>query len=83
MYLLPRITMSPEEIMAIFSPVAATFSPIKVQPTDDDLTALCEVLHPLLLGIPYNEDGTHNLSSLVEPPAAYAATWGTLFPIPP
>ena len=53
------------------------------QPSNDDLTALRKVLHPLLLGIPYDEDGTHNLIGLLEPPAAYAATWGTLFPIPP
>ena len=59
--------MSPEEIMAIFSMAAATCPPIKGQPMDDNLTTLCKVMHPLLLSIPYDEDGMHNLICLMEP----------------
>ena len=38
--------MTPEEITALFTTAAATFTPITGQPTDDDLTALREVLYP-------------------------------------
>ena len=46
----------PEEITALFA---------SGHPTDNNLTVLCNVLHPLLLDIPYNEDGTHNLIGLI------------------
>lgn len=78
--------MTPEEITTLFATAAASFQPIAGQPTDDDLTALREVLYPLLLDIPYDEDGAHprhNLIGLVEPTASYTATWGEAFPIPP
>ena len=74
--------MSPEEITASFSAATASFQPIVGQPTDDDLTALREVLYPLLLEIPYNEPGSHNLIGLIEPTMSYAATWGAAFPVP-
>ncbi len=44
--------MSPEEIAALFADAAAKFAPILGNPKDDDLTALREVLTPLLLSIP-------------------------------
>jgi hypothetical protein len=75
--------MTPEEITTLFATAAATFPPISQQPTDDDLTALREVLYPLLLDIPYDEDGQHNLIGIIEPTLAYAATWGAEFPVPP
>ena len=68
--------------MAIFSAAAATCPPIKGQPTDEDLTTLCKVMHPLLLSIPYDKDGDHNLIGLIKPPNTYAETWGAPFPIP-
>ncbi len=76
--------MSPEKITALFATAASTFMPIAGQPTDDDLTALWDVLYPLLLDIPYNDQprGTHNLIGLMEPTASYMATWGAAFPIP-
>ncbi len=49
---------------------------------DDDLTALRETLYPLLLAIPYNEAGTHNLIGILEPTAAYTARVGNNFPVP-
>ncbi len=75
--------MTPEEITTAFATAATTFQPISGQPSDDDLTALRDVIYPLLLDIPYDEDGTHNLIGLIEPTTSYTATWGTAFPPPP
>lgn len=81
--------MTPEEITAAFATAAASFQPIVGQPSDDDLTALREILYPLLLDIPYdNLPGAavgqyqHNLVGLIEPNATYAVTWHAAFPIP-
>ena len=59
--------MTPEEITMLFATAAATFLPILQQPSDNDLTALRDVLYPLLLNTPYDEDGQHNLIGIVEP----------------
>ena len=83
--------MSPDKITTLFATAAATFPAIVGQPSDDDLTAMRDVLYPLLLDIPYDDDGTptgpggfrHNLIGLIEPATAYAARWGERFPIPP
>ena len=74
--------MSPEEITALFVEAATRFTPITGNPSDDDLTDMREVLTPLLLAIPYDEDGDHNLIGLIEPMTAYTATWHTAFPLP-
>lgn len=74
--------MTPEEITTLFATAAAAFQPISGQPTDDDLTAIRDVLYPLLLDIPYDEAGTHNLIGLIEPTTTYTETWGDAFPIP-
>ena len=74
--------MTLEEIAALFAMVASAFQPIVGQPSDDDLTALRDVLYPLLLDIPYDKDGTHNLIGLIKPRTSYTATWGAPFPIP-
>ena len=88
-------TMTPEEIPALFANAAAAIAnaavaianavavmpPLPGQPTNNDLTALHEVLHPLLLGIPYDEDGAHNLIGIIEPFAIYTETWGAPFPM--
>lgn len=63
----------------LFASAAATFPAIAGQPTDDDLTVLQDVLYPLLLDIPYDEGGLHNLIGLIEPPASYTATWHALW----
>ena len=47
--------MKPEEVTATFATAAAAFPKIVGQPTDDDLTALREILYPLLLEIPYDD----------------------------
>ena len=74
--------MTPEEITSLFATAATTFQPIVGQPSDDDLTALRDVLYPLLLDIPYDEDGSHNLIGIVEPTTSYTNMWGAAFPIP-
>jgi hypothetical protein len=75
--------MTPEEITTLFAMAATLFQPITGQPTDNDLTAIWDLLYPLLLDIPYNEAGTHNLIGLIEPTTTYTVTWGNPFPIPP
>ena len=47
--------MTPKEITTIFATPAAAFQPIVGQPSDNDLTALRDILYPLLLDIPYTE----------------------------
>jgi hypothetical protein len=74
--------MAPEEITALFATAAAAFPTITGQPTDDNLTALRDVLYPLLLDIPYNMNGPDNLIGIIEPVALYMATWGQAF-VPP
>ena len=46
--------MSPEEIALVFADVTAKTTPIDGNPTDDDLTALRDILYPILLSIPYD-----------------------------
>jgi hypothetical protein len=74
--------MTPEEITAMFATAAASFPAVAGQPSDNGLTALCKTLYPLLLAIPYDEAGTHNLISLLEPTNAYTTCWGANFPVP-
>ncbi len=74
--------MTPEEITTSFATAVASFQSIVGQPTDNDLTALCKVLYPLLFEILYDKPGTHNLIGIIEPTASYAATWGAAFPVP-
>ena len=74
--------MSPEEITTLFATATATFPHIAHQPSDDNLTALRKTIYPLLLDIPYDETGTHNLIGLIEPMTSYTATWGAAFPVP-
>ena len=74
--------MSPEEIALVFADVTAKTTPIHGNPTDDNLTALREILTPILLGIPYDVNGTHNLVGLIQPTATYTVTWLAAFPRP-
>ena len=74
--------MTPEEITALFADAAAQFAPIVGNPSDDDLTAMRELLTPLLLNIPYDEDGDNNLIGLIAGPVQYLDTWGQAFPRP-
>ena len=77
--------MSPGEIKALFADASAKFAPILGNPNDDDLTALHEILMPLLLSIPYGKDGAaplHNLIGIIKLLAMYLATWHGTFPVP-
>ncbi len=74
--------MTPEEITALFAKTAAQFTPIAGNPSDDNLTAMCELLTPLLLNILYNEEGDNNLVGLIAGPNQYFNTWGQAFPRP-
>jgi hypothetical protein len=74
--------MMPEEITTLFATAATLFQPIAGQLTNDNLMALCDVLYPLLLDIPFDMDGTHNLIGLIKPMPLYTMTWGMAFPIP-
>jgi hypothetical protein len=57
-------------ITALFAKAAASIMPIVGNPTDDNLTAIREILTPLLLGVPYDTSGPHYLVSLIMPKAA-------------
>ena len=74
--------MSPEEIALVFADVTAKTTPINGNPTDDDLTALRDLLYPILLSIPYDVNGVHNLVGLIQPTATYVANWTAAFPRP-
>ena len=56
--------------------------PIVGNPTDNDLTAIHEILMPVLLGVPYNTAGPHNLVSLIMPKAAYRLAYSVAFKYP-
>jgi hypothetical protein len=60
--------MTPEEITMLFATASDSFQPVVGQPTDNDLTAIRELLYPLLLDIPYDEAGAHNLMDYSSPP---------------
>ena len=54
--------------------------PIVGQPTYDDLRRIRELLYPLLLEIPYDEEqGKHNLVGLILPAAEYKKEFGRVF----
>ena len=61
---LPAMNM--EEFQSLFAARLDAFDPILGQPTNDDLTQLCEELTTILLPIPYDvEEGIHNLMGIV------------------
>ncbi len=61
--------MSPEDIAALFANAWEKLSCIQGQPKDADLHALREVIHPILLEIPYNTaKGKDNLIRLIADP---------------
>ncbi len=74
--------MSPNAIYVLFTDAATRFTPITSNPTDEDLTTIPKILTPLLLTIPYDEAGTHNLVGIIKHPMIYLATWLAPFPIP-
>ncbi len=63
--------MKPDAITVLFAEAAAAVTPIVGNPTDDDLTAIRKILMPVLLGVPYDTAGPHNLVRLIMPKVAY------------
>ena len=74
--------MKPDAITALFAEAAATVTPIVGNSTDDDLMAIREILTPLLLGVPYDTAGPHNLVRLIMPKAAYRSAYSVAFKYP-
>ena len=70
--------MTSEEITMLFATAVATFRRSCIS----TLTTILDILYPLLLDIPYDKDGQHNLIGIIEPTPLYTATWGAKFPIP-
>jgi hypothetical protein len=74
--------MKPDAITALFAGAAATVMPIVDNPTNDDLTAIREILTPLLLGVPYDTAGPHNHIGLNRPKAGYHSEYSVSFKHP-
>ena len=74
--------MKPDAITALFADASAHFIPFAGNPTDNDLTAIREFLMPLLLGIPSNADGWHNLVGLIAQRDKYKAKYSVFFARP-
>ena len=66
--------MTPKAIMALFADAAMHYTPNGSNPSDNDLTAMQGNLTLLLLAIPYDKAGTHNLIDLIKSTASYTAT---------
>ena len=71
--------MKPDAITALFADASVHFVPFASNLTDDDLTTICEVLTPLLLGIPYDANGRHNLLVLIAQRDKYKAKYSIFF----
>ena len=74
--------MKPDAITALFADASAHFVPFAGNPMDDDLTAIREVLTPLLLGIPYDADRWHNLFGLIAQHNKYKNKYSVFFARP-
>ncbi len=74
--------MKPNAITALSADASAHFIPFAGNPKDDDLTTIREVLTPLLLGIPYDADGRHNLVGLITQHDKYKAKYTVSFARP-
>jgi hypothetical protein len=74
--------MMPGEMTTLFATETTTILPIAGQPTNNDITTLCNVLYPLLLDIMFNIDEMHNLFGIIEPIPYYMTALGNPFPIP-
>ena len=75
--------MKLDEIQSLFATTLETYAPVKVQPSEPDLSALRETLTALLLPIAYDDEKViHNLFGLIMNEDAYRARHGTNFPTP-
>ena len=69
---------TPEEAKTLFSDLAATYTVIVGQPTDDDVKQLRESITNLLQSIDI-PGGTCSLSGLIDTDATYVASHGAPF----
>ena len=75
--------MKAEVIVAKFAELLAEFEPIVGRPSADDLTRIREALLPLLLTIPYDEEGgVHSLEGIILARGSYIARYGEPFEVP-
>jgi hypothetical protein len=74
--------MKPDAITALFADASVHFIPFACDPTDDDIPAIHEVLTPLLLCIPYDADGRHNLVGLIAQRDKYKTKYSVFFARP-
>ena len=74
--------MKPNATMALSADAAAAIMPILGNPTNDNLTAIREILMSLLQGIPYDMPGPHNHVSLIMPKAAHHLAYSIAFKYP-
>ena len=71
--------MTPDKITALFAEATMNFTPIAEQPNDDNLTAIKEVLMPLLLDLEYNMNGPQNFIGLIQDTMVYTIHWHQAF----
>ena len=75
--------MKSDETQSLFATKLETCTPIEVQPSDTDLSALRETFTTLLLPIAYDgEKGIHNFVGLTMDEDAYKSRHGANFPTP-
>ena len=73
--------MQPEEVSILFAELGSTFEPISSQPTDSDIFKMREVISEVLYQIPYDdENGAHNLVSLIQDKESYVTEYPDPFP---
>ncbi len=66
----------------LYLPMLLSATPIISNLTDNEPSAIYEILMPLLLGVPYDTTGPHNLVSLIMPKAAYHLAYSVSFKYP-
>ena len=75
--------MKSDEIQSLFATAIKTYTPVKGQPSDPDLSTLQETLTALLISIMYDgKKGIHNLVGLIMDEDAYKTCYGANFPTP-
>ena len=71
--------MTPDKINALFAEAATNFTSIAEQPNNDNLTAVKEVLMPLLLNLEYNMNRPQTLIGLIQNTTVYTVHWHQAF----
>ena len=75
--------MTPKEIQTLFAEAFEIFEPVYGQPTDANLQLICEAIAPILLSIPYNENGgKENIFGPIMADDKYTALYGHSFICP-